>query len=601
MVASEPDPLTPPEVTQAAPLAPGAPAQAPVVTVAPENDLVASQVLARISGHNFGGKADNRDDISALTDFYTESKGRPVWTTKDGFNSRAQQALQEIRNADNWGLEASAFQLPEAPGSAPEALADAEIKLSTAVLKYARHARGGRLDPPALSAMLDRRPHIYEPKSVLQAIAVAASSDAYLRGLHPKHEPFRRLQRALAALGKEQSNTPQLVKIPSGTNIKPGQENPQIGLLHTRLSVTAEPGRETFYDNALLEAVNRYQKEHGLEATGIVDRKLRASLNEAAGTSPEEKRERIVVNMERWRWMPDDLGEFYVWDSVPEQLTRVFDHGQLALMERIVVGKPSTPTPTFSANMQFVVFHPEWGVPDSIKSHEIVPKLRRASGGGGESSFFFFGGGGGGGRSVLDRMGMRVSMNGHPVDPDTVDWSHVDVRRYQFIQGAGARNALGLIKFRFPNKHDVYMHDTPDRSLFNASTRAFSHGCMRTQNPVHLAEVLLAYDKGYSPEKTRALAAASGTNEIKLSTQIPVHVVYFTMEADEAGNVRSFGDIYGMDSRIARALKGLPVHFNYELSASADDEPRAGRGERAERVRDVVRSRRGSPLFNDWN
>src|SRR5262249_44238475 len=154
----------------------------------------------------------------------------------------------------------SAFQLPEAPSSAPEALADAEIKLSLAVLKYARFARGGRLDPPSLSPMLDRRPHIFEPKSVLQAIAVSSSSAEYLRGLHPKHEGFRRLQRALAALGKEQANTPQPVKMPAGPNIKPGQENPQIELLHTRLNVSAEPGREAYYDNALLDAVNRYQK-----------------------------------------------------------------------------------------------------------------------------------------------------------------------------------------------------------------------------------------------------------------------------------------------------------------------------------------------------
>jgi murein L,D-transpeptidase YcbB/YkuD len=596
----EPDPLTPPEVVTPAPIAPGAPAQAPVVTTAaaPEIDPIAPQILVRAS-QNSGGKSENKEDVSALAAYYKETNGKPVWVTKDGFNARAKQAFQEIRNADNWGLEASAFQLPELSASqaAPEALADAEIKLSLAVLKYARYARGGRLDPPSLSAMLDRRPHIYEPKSVLQAIAAADTADGYLRDLHPKHEPFRRLQRALAALRNAPADGPNPVKLPSGPNIKPGQEHPQIELLHTRLSVAAEPGRAAFYDNALLDAVNRYQKEHGLEATGIVDRKLRASLNDAIGGTLEEKRERIVVNMERWRWMPDDLGEFYVWDSIPEQLTRVIDHGKVTLMERIVVGKPHTPTPTFTANMQFIIFHPEWGVPDGIKRNEIGPRLRQAGGGG----FFLFGGG----SRVLDRLGLRVSINGRPVDPDSVDWSSVDIRRYQFTQGAGGRNVLGVVKFRFPNKHDVYMHDTPDRHLFSEATRAFSHGCMRTQNPVHLAEVLLAHDQGYSVEKVQSILAAGATNEIKLTTQIPVHVVYFTAEADDDGKVRYFGDLYGMDGRIASALKGLPVHFNYEQTASADDEPRPQRADRNARARSERRAQRGSfspwGPFQDWN
>jgi murein L,D-transpeptidase YcbB/YkuD len=304
--------------------------------------------------------------------------------------------------------------------------------------------------------------------------------------------------------------------------------------------------------------------------------------------------------MERWRWMPDDLGEFYVWDSIPEQLTRVIDHGKVTLMEKIVVGKPHTPTPTFTANMQFIIFHPEWGVPDGIKRNEIGPRLRQA--GGGEGFFFF----GGGGSRVLDRMGLRVSINGRPVDPDSVDWSSVDIRRYQFTQGAGGRNVLGVVKFRFPNKHDVYMHDTPDRHLFSEPVRAFSHGCMRTQNPVHLAEVLLAHDQGYSVEKVQSILAAGATNEIKLATQIPVHVVYFTAEADEDGKVRYFGDLYGMDGRIARALKGLPVQFNYEqTSASADDEPRPQRTERNARARGERRAQRGSfspwGPFQDWN
>ncbi len=603
-----PDPLAPAEPKGPAPLAPGAAdtALAPVT----EPDPVAAQILAHLS--NAGAKADVREDAAGLTAFYNETKGRPIWTSKEGFTPHALKAIKEIRNADDWGLDSSAFQLPANPGAqaTPEALAEAEIKLSLAVLKYARHARGGRTDPPSISEVIDRQPHIYEPKSVLKAIAVAELADAYLRGLHPRHEQFRRLRQALLAMNKAQGGDAPSVRIPNGPNFKPGDDNPQIALVRQRLGALPEGPRDTFYDTSLLEAVNRYQREHGLEMTGLIDKKLRSSLNEAAGGSTDEKKLRILVNMERWRWMPDDLGDFYVWDSIPEQLTRVFDHGRMVLMEKIVVGKPNTPTPSFSANMQFITFHPEWGVPDGIKVNEIAPKLRRAGGGGGDGFFFF--GGGGGSSEVLQRMGgLRVTVNGHEVDPDSVDWSSVDIRRYQFIQGAGERNVLGVVKFRFPNKHDVYMHDTPDRHLFGSSPRAFSHGCMRTQNPVHLAEVLLAHDKGYSPAQVREMVDSGVTNEVKLTSVIPVHVAYFTAEADEQGQVRFYSDIYGLDSRVASALKGQPVHFASDPVISADNEDRRQDRQRADgddpyqhsRERSRYRPYAGQPWnpFEGWN
>jgi L,D-transpeptidase YcbB len=582
-----PDPLAPEEKDEPV-LAPGA-AERPVdVAETPPAEEIPAQVLARLA--TSGGKTDAREDVSGLAAYYNQTKGQPIWTSREGFTPNALKAINEIRSADDWGLDASAFQLPANPdaAAAPEALADAEIKLSLAVLKYARYARGGRLDPPSIADVMDRRPHLYAPKSVLQGIAAAESADTYLRGLHPKHEQFRRLRQALLALNTPGESAPVSIRIPAGPNFKPGDSDPQIALVRKRLQADLDAPRETIFDTALVEAVNRYQKEHGLAVTGIIDKKLRALLNESVSASPDEKRMRILVNMERWRWMPDNLGDFYVWNSLPEQITRVFDHGKIALMERIVVGKPTSQTPSFTANMQFIIFHPEWGVPDGIKVNELAPKLRRAGGGGG--GFLFFGGGEGGSSRVLQRMGgLRVTLNGREVDPDSVDWSSVDIRRYQFIQGAGARNVLGVVKFRFPNKHDVYMHDTPDRHLFGASQRAFSHGCMRTQNPVHLAEVLLAHDKGFTPAQVRQMAEASETNEIKLTSEIPVHVVYFTAEVDEHGQLRTFSDLYGLDAKVASALKGQPVHFaNDPVIAAADNQDRS-----QDRNQDPRRTERG--------
>ncbi len=610
-----PDPLTPPE-KKVTPVAPGVPEEKPAESAqAPvsEPDPLAKAILAKLG--SAAAKGDAREDIAGLSDYYKQHNGQPIWTSAEGFNAQAKNAIREIRNADEWGLEASAFQIPTEPksGASPELLAEAELKLSLAVLKYARYARGGRLDPPSLSEVLDRTPHVYEPKSVLLAIAAAEASDAYLRGLHPKHEQFKRLRQALIALRKGgQANASSA--IPAGPDLRPGDNHPQIALIRKRLGVPASGGRETDYDRPLLQAVSRYQSEQGLDPTGIIDRKLRAALNgsSASAGSTDEQRMRILVNMERWRWMPDNLGEFYVWDSITEQYTRVFDHGKMVLMEKIVVGKPNTPTPSFTANMQFIVFHPEWGVPDGIKINEIAPKLRNAGDGGG----FFFGAGGGGGASeILERYKLRVSLNGRPVDPDSVDWSSADIRRYQFIQPAGPTNVLGVVKFRFPNKHDVYMHDTPDRNLFGAAPRAFSHGCMRTQNPVHLAEVLLAHDKGYSVAQVHQILDEGVTNEIKLSTEIPVHIVYFTAEVGDDGKLHYFPDIYGLDSRVASALKGQPVRLPSDAVASAETgDPRSrqrddGSSEQSRRYSDPygdpyrssASSRRREWNFFDWN
>jgi L,D-transpeptidase YcbB len=577
--AAAPDPLTPPEPSGPAPKAPGAGEAKPAATAkAPDAepvDPLAKQILAHAA--KVGGKSEgHRDDFAGVAAYYSDNKGQAIWLSKEGFNGRATKAIREIRNADDWGLDSSAFAIPSNPGAgaSPDAAAEAEIKLSLAVLKYARYARGGRLDPTSISPLIDRRPHIYEPKSVLEGISNADSADAYLRNLHPKTEQFKRLRQAYLALGSKSSGG------------------------------------------------------------GDTTREVRASLNEDgedSGNSSRsgsgnfsQKRMRILINMERWRWMPENLGDFYVWDSVPEQFTRVYDHGKMVLQEKIVVGKPDTPTPSFSAPMEFVTFNPEWSVPEGIKVNEIAPRLRSSSGGGHRGNnddntpFFMFGGGGSSGGSASDTLqklgGLRVSLNGKPVDPDQVNWGSVDIRRYQFTQGAGGKNVLGVVKFRFPNKFDVYMHDTPDRHLFGDGMRAFSHGCMRTQNPVRFAEVLLAHDKGMSSAQIQQMVSSGETTEIQLRNRIPVHIAYFTAEADEKGQVRTYPDIYGLDSKVASALRGQPVQLasepiNTSPPESSEQDPEApsswahsrGHSRAATPAPAAAAERRPWNPFQDWN
>ncbi|MGE0767335.1 MAG: L,D-transpeptidase family protein [Hyphomicrobiaceae bacterium] len=451
----------PETATSAAPEATGE-AAAPVMK---SLTVDAAAALGRVPGLK---KIDRRDRDGLLAT-YKAREGRPIWMTARGATRGAIKLAAEIGKAGDWGLDKSGLDVPELAPASPEgpdltaeALADAEIRLSLATLRYARQARGGRFEPTDLTPYLDRKSPLLEPQSVLEGIATAAEPDAYLRKFHPQH--------------------------------------PQFELLRQRYL---------------------------------------AVRDDAAPKKGPSEAERILANMEEWRWMPADLGKFHAWVNIPEQLLRVVRDGRVINTERIVVGKPNAQTPIFSHEMKHLIFHPFWGVPDSIKTNELLPALLK-------------------GRDILGRQNLRLQLDGKDVDPRRYDWTRTDIRRFHVYQPPSSGNALGVVKFMFPNKHAVYMHDTPSKSLFKASVRAFSHGCMRVQDPIRFAELILEEDKGMSPEKVRALArpGAPENNQINLSQHIPVHMVYFTMWIGEGGKVESFKDIYGHEERIRLALDG---------------------------------------------
>jgi murein L,D-transpeptidase YcbB/YkuD len=505
-------------------------------------------------------------DRAAMVAFYGE-RTATLWVTADGLTARARDAMAEIAKADDWGLAAKAFELPAADlaDRSAAALADAEIKLGLAVLKYARHARGGRLEPSQVSRNFDQKPPLRDPKTVLQAVAATETPSGYLRDLHPKHAQFGLLRQALlkvrAGAGAERApeKPEKLVRLPEGPTLKLGMQHPHVKLLRQRLRLPVPEGAENLYDLGVQEAVAAFQSKKGIRANGSLTPRTRAALNDVETPRPAfgSEEQRLLVNMERWRWMPEDMGEFHVWDNVPEYQTRVLKRAQVIHQAKIIVGRVETQTTIFSANMRYVIFGPEWGVPDSIKVKELLPYLRPTS----DVGFFGFGFGGTDTR-VLERHNLRVNLNGRPVDPSQIDWTTVDIRKYSFIQPAGRGNVLGAVKFRFPNKHDIYMHDTPQRELFEKSVRTYSHGCIRVHNPGRLAEVLLEEDRGWSAARVRELMAqgAEGvSHEVTLTKQIPVHITYFTMVAGEDGQIRSFADVYGHDRRHVAALSGRPL------------------------------------------
>ena len=530
------------------------------------------------------------DQIEALKAFYA-TRSEPLWIKDGALTSAASAAFAEIKKADAYGLEAAAFALPDlAAGASLEAQADAEVKGWLAILKYAHHARGGRVDPLSLSNILDMKPPLRAPAGVLTDIAASATPDAYLRGLHPKHPDFDKLRVALAkARGpqvEEKIDEALKIKLPEGKEIKtikPGETHDDIALLRQRLKVEAlSPSNEKLYDAILETAVKGFQDANGIKANGQLTAKTRQALN-AAGepkkADPKRDVDRIIANMERWRWLPEDLGEFYVMNNIPEFTSRTMKGDKEVLKQKIIAGQPSWPTPVLTSSMQFVIFHPEWGVPDGIKVKELLPRLKKAaaqSGGysGGGGGFFdqLFNGGAPsntGGSRVMAAYKLNPTINGKPVNADTVDWNNVDIRKFSFVQPAGAENPLGLVKFRFPNRHDVYMHDTPQKALFAQSFRALSHGCMRLEQPRKLAEIILSEDRGWSSDKVGTLYAGV-SNEIKLQNPVPVYLTYFTARVNEDGKLQTFSDLYGHDERVTSALQGRAVKY-YAPDHSKDD------------------------------
>ncbi len=530
-----------------------------------------------------------KNEREALAGYYSVPEQRLLWVDESGITDRGKAVMAEIKKADDYGLRASDYSLPKtdefeaAELKTTERLADAEVKISYAVLDYANDARGGRLDPQRLSKNLDPTLALPDPAEVIGSISFRSDPAAYLRSFQPDQPQFEALRQKLLELrgGKTPDPVaPTIVSIPDGPVLKLGIEDEQVALLRKRLDVPAPDGAsETVFDRNLLQAVREFQGAHGAVPDGIVGAGTRAMLN-----NPPPKRQpgsgaqinTILVNMERWRWLPHDLGPFYLTVNIPEFMLRVVEDDKVIHTTRVVTGKPDKQTPVFSDEMEEIVFNPYWNVPNSIKVEEIAPYLQQGGG--------FFGGGWD--TSVLRRHNLRIrGYNGRDIDPDSIDWGSTDIRRYELYQPPGPTNVLGKVKFLFPNKHDVYMHDTTQKNLFAQTVRAESHGCMRMQNPEEVATLLLGRDQGWN--RARVASAENGTEDyhVALKQHVPVYITYFTLWVNEDGSMSSYRDLYGHDSRMIAALNGGGVVYDQpEVVAdqwSAPPPPRVKRRQRS--------------------
>jgi murein L,D-transpeptidase YcbB/YkuD len=343
--------------------------------------------------------------------------------------------------------------------------------------------------------------------------------------------------------------------IASGPVLKVGIQDERVPVLRERLGVNGNDGNT--YDKALAEAVKKFQQQHDLSATGTLGAATLDALNGRA--QPDHVTDIIIANMERWRWMPHRFPDTYVIVNLPDFTLRVMHDGKLVWTTRIVIGKPEMPTPIMTADMKYITINPTWNVPPSIVHREYLPALAQDP-------------------TVLARMGLRVDYGR--------DGVHI-------WQPPGDKNALGRIRFNFPNKFLVYQHDTPDKYMFALDKRAFSHGCMRVQDPAHYAEVLLSLvrpDDGYTEERIKKMFGSNET-DIQFPIFIPVNLTYQTAFVDDAGKLKFRDDIYGRDKTLLAILKGsdrkladIPVEHREDVThrqvLAIPDEPSwfGGRG-----------------------
>jgi L,D-transpeptidase YcbB len=519
------------------------PAAAVESNPAPTPSALTSAILKRLQDKRLDATSDER---RAAVAFYEKAHPNGVFASVGGLTPKGLSILNELTASDAWGLPSSELGIGKAPGEGASLsdteVADLEVRVVMAALKYARFARGGRIHDPAtlLASTLDRKPQLIAPAIVLETLAKAEAVDAALAGMNPQHAGFLGLKGLLAKSRATVAGDPKERELELGASVRPGQRNKQVSAVRRWLKVPAtevegKPSDSDLYDAPLVDAVKAFQKAQGLEpADGILGNKTRLALN---GTLPPSE-QAILANMELWRWMPADLGETHIIVNIPEFAMRMVKEGGVIHQERIVTGLPTNQTPIFSETMKTVVMQPYWFLPESIKVNEALPSLA------GDSDMFW-------------RNGLRIRRGDREVEPNSVNWSAADLRQYTFYQPPGDANVLGKVKFLFPNKHIVYMHDTNSKALFDKAERAFSHGCMRVRNPVKLAELVLLHDKGWSADRVNQLIEnGPEDNNIALDKPIPVHVSYFTVAVDGAGGVKTFRDVYGHEKRVRLALDG---------------------------------------------
>lgn len=522
-------------------------------------EILRKRIINSAEPEETSRRAEPSSGSALLRRFYSRREFLPAWAFDSGLRPETTIFLEAIHKAELEGLRPEDYHAAKIDALLavtrhnlelnrpldPDQLADLDLLLTDAFLLYASHLSAGRAYRGTI------RPEWFIKKQdanlveqLLTALEEAQIKDV-LESLHPKSDRYKVLKEYLLQYQKimKSGGWPGL---PSGPDLKKGSQGLRVAALRSRLIVSGDldevnEGDEEYFNKTLEKAVRRFQKRHGLEVDGFAGPATRAALN----VPVEERINQIKLNIERWRWLPNDLGRRYILVNIANFELDVVENDQKVLTMRVVVGRKSRPTPVLIGRMPSVELNPYWYIPARIAREDILPKIL-------EDPMY------------LAKANIRVfeswKADAPEIDPESVDWLKIRSENFtpRFRQDPGPSNALGRIKFMFPNKFEVYLHDTPARGLFKKTKRSSSSGCIRIEKPLELAKYLFRSGHGWTGAKILAALNSGKTQILRIPESIPVHILYWTAWVDDAGLLNFRDDIYGRDKPLYEALKETP-------------------------------------------
>jgi murein L,D-transpeptidase YcbB/YkuD len=490
--------------------------------------------------------------------FYERRLFLPAWSRNGQLNAHATELVTALVNADAEGLRPADYHLysvrlilnrldrlqGEGKFLATEELVDLDLLLTDAFLLYGSHLRNGRINPEAIQQQLVPNDYPADLAAILEEALSSQGVTAALQGLRPPHAGYRRMMTALADL-RAIARKGGWPVVGIGFNLHKGVRHRRIYALRQRLILSGDYDSsdmcsEKLFDEKLAAAVRRFQQRHGLKVDGIVGPKTLAALN-----IPVERRLRLIeLNMERWRWLPHNLGRRHILINIADFSLKVIEDSQQILKMRVVVGKPHRSTPVFSDRMEYLIFNPYWYLPETIIVEDTVPKILENP-------------------DYLAQKKIKVfaaeSDETQELDPAVINWREISKKNlpYKLRQEPGSFNVLGRVKFMFPNKFSIYLHDTTSQELFQKTARDFSSGCIRVEKPVELAYFLLGDDLLWGREKIMASMESGERQLVTFPELIPIYLFYRTAWADDDGRICFRKDIYNRDKLLGAALDGM--------------------------------------------